>query len=84
MHSNGLRLIGCDGAENNPVLATLPPALKLSLEPGGAAEWIRSTFHYAAEEIAAGRPGSETVLAKLSERRCQLGSACRSVAAFAA
>jgi AraC-like DNA-binding protein len=59
--------IGCDGAESNPVLATLPPALKLSLEKGGAAEWIRSTFHYAAEEVAGGRPGSETVLAKLSE-----------------
>jgi AraC-like DNA-binding protein len=59
--------LGCDGAENNPVLSTLPPALKLSLDPGGAAEWIRSTFRYAAEEVAAGRPGSETVLAKLSE-----------------
>jgi transcriptional regulator GlxA family with amidase domain len=28
---------------------------------------MRSTFQYAAEEVAAGRPGSETVLAKLSE-----------------
>jgi AraC-like DNA-binding protein len=59
--------LGCDSAESNPVFATLPPVLKLSLEEGGAAEWIRSTFHYAAEEVAAGRPGSETVLAKLSE-----------------
>jgi AraC-like DNA-binding protein len=59
--------LGCDGAESNPVISTLPPALKLSLEPGGAAEWIRSTFQYAAGEVAAGRPGSETVLAKLSE-----------------
>jgi len=59
--------IGCDGAESNPLLATLPPALKLSLKKGSAAEWMRSTFHYAAEEVAAGRPGSETVLAKLSE-----------------
>jgi AraC-like DNA-binding protein len=59
--------LGCDGAEGNPVLATLPPVLKLSLEKGGAAEWIRSTFHYAVEEVAAGRPGSATVLAKLSE-----------------
>src|SRR5262249_8714822 len=31
------------------------------------AEWMRSTFQYAAEEVAAGRPGSATVLAKLSE-----------------
>jgi AraC-like DNA-binding protein len=59
--------LGCDNAESNPVIAALPPVLRLSLEEGGAAEWIRSTFQYAAEEVAAGRPGSETVLAKLSE-----------------
>jgi AraC-like DNA-binding protein len=59
--------LGCDNAESNPVISTLPPLLKLNFEQGGAAEWIRSTFQYAAEEISAGRPGSETVLAKLSE-----------------
>jgi AraC-like DNA-binding protein len=59
--------LGCDRVDGNPVLSTLPPLLKLDVEQGGAAEWIRSTFQYAAEEVAAGRPGSETVLAKLSE-----------------
>jgi AraC-like DNA-binding protein len=59
--------LGCDRAEGNPVLSTLPPLLKLDVEQSGGAEWIRSTFQYAAEEVAAGRPGSETVLAKLSE-----------------
>ena len=59
--------LGCGSAEGNPVLATLPTVLKLSIEEGGAVEWIRTTFHYAAQEISAGRPGSETVLAKLSE-----------------
>jgi AraC-like DNA-binding protein len=59
--------LGCASASGNPVLSTLPPLLKLNVEQGGAAEWIRSTFQYAAEEISAGRPGSETVLAKLSE-----------------
>ena len=59
--------LGCASAEGNPVLATLPPLLKLNVEQGGAAEWIRSTFQYAAEELSTGRPGSETVLAKLSE-----------------
>jgi len=59
--------LGCAGAEGNPVISTLPALLKLSVEPGGAAEWVRSTFQYAAEQIAAGHPGSETVLAKLSE-----------------
>src|SRR6185312_3777416 len=59
--------LGCDHAEGNPVLSTLPPLLKLGVGQSGAAEWVRSTFQYAAEEVAAGRPGSETVLAKLSE-----------------
>ncbi len=59
--------LGCASAEGNPVISTLPPLLKLNVEQGGAAEWIRSTFQYAAEEVSAGRPGSGTVLAKLSE-----------------
>jgi AraC-like DNA-binding protein len=59
--------LGCDSAEGNPVISTLPPLVLLNVKHGGAAEWIRSTFQYAAEEVAAGRPGSETVLAKLSE-----------------
>ena len=59
--------LGCDSAEGNPVISTLPSLLKLNLEQGGAAEWIRSTLQYAADEVSAGRPGSETVLAKLSE-----------------
>jgi AraC-like DNA-binding protein len=59
--------LGCDGAQGNPVISTLPAAMRLIVEESGAAEWIRSTFQYAADEVAAGRPGSETVLAKLSE-----------------
>jgi transcriptional regulator GlxA family with amidase domain len=59
--------LGCASAKGNPVISTLPPLLKLDVEQAGAAEWIRSTFQYAATEVAAGRPGSETVLAKLSE-----------------
>src|SRR6185437_10449159 len=59
--------LGCDTAKDNPVISTLPPLLKLNVEQAGAAEWIRSTFQYAATEVAAGRPGSQTVLAKLSE-----------------
>ncbi len=59
--------LGCSSAVGNPVISTLPSLLKLNVEKPGAAEWIRSTFQYAAEEISTGRPGSETVLAKLSE-----------------
>jgi AraC-like DNA-binding protein len=59
--------LGYSSAEGNPVISSLPPLLKLDVEHGGAAEWIRSTFQHAAEEFSAGRPGSETVLAKVSE-----------------
>lgn len=59
--------LGCDSADSNPVISTLPSVLKLDVKEGAGAEWIRSTFQYAADEVAAGRPGSETVLAKLSE-----------------
>jgi AraC-like DNA-binding protein len=59
--------LGCETAYANPVVATLPAQMTLNVEEAGPAEWIRSTFHYAASEVASGRPGSETVLAKLSE-----------------
>ena len=59
--------LGCDFAERNPVLMNLPRMLRIAVSGDGEGDWIRSTFTYAAQEIAAGRPGSETVLAKLSE-----------------
>jgi AraC-like DNA-binding protein len=59
--------LGCGSIEGNLLISTLPSALRLNIEEGSAAEWIRSTFQYAADEVATGRPGSETVLAKLSE-----------------
>ena len=59
--------LGYDGTHANPVLAMLPATIKLKVDDAGPAEWIRSTFQFAADELAAGRPGSETVLAKLSE-----------------
>ena len=59
--------LGCDRPNGNPLISSLPTLLKLDVKQAGAAEWIRSSFQYAAREIAAGRPGSETVLAKLSE-----------------
>jgi AraC-like DNA-binding protein len=59
--------LGCDSVPGNPVVATLPAVMILKVEEAGPAEWIRSTFQYAAQEVASGRPGSATVLAKLSE-----------------
>jgi AraC-like DNA-binding protein len=59
--------LGCASAEGNLVISSLPSLLKLDVAQDVGAEWIRSTFQFAAAEVAAGRPGSETVLAKLSE-----------------
>jgi len=59
--------LGCDRESGNAVVAMLPTVMKIGVEEIGPAEWIRTTLEYAAGEIALGRPGSETVLAKLSE-----------------
>jgi AraC-like DNA-binding protein len=59
--------LGCDAGPSSPVLAGLPDAMVLEVARVGPADWIRSTFQFAADEIAAGRVGSETVLAKISE-----------------
>ncbi|MEO1241117.1 MAG: AraC family transcriptional regulator [Pseudomonadota bacterium] len=59
--------LGSDDGKENPVIAALPQAFKLGVEEAGAAEWIRSSFQFAADAVAAGSPGSSTVLSKLSE-----------------
>ena len=59
--------LGCENAEANLLIASLPAMLKLDVARGVASDWIRSTFQFAAAEVSAGRPGSETVLARLSE-----------------
>ncbi len=59
--------LGAEDVRGNPILDTLPCVLKLSTRGGAYAEWICSTFRFAADEICQGRPGSEAALAKLSE-----------------
>jgi len=59
--------LGCDRLDDNPLAAALPPVLRFDARQGSAASWIKSSFEFAADEIAAGRAGSGTVLAKLSE-----------------
>lgn len=59
--------LGCSNLPNHPLLRSLPSVLRLDTRKGTAAEWIRISFEFAADEIAAGRAGSDMVLAKLSE-----------------
>jgi AraC-like DNA-binding protein len=70
-HGEGVRMVcgflGYAGGGNNPLISLLPPYLKLNFNDSGRAEWIRSTFQYAADEVDAGRFGTRAMLAKLSE-----------------
>ena len=59
--------LGAEQVTGNPVIAALPPALHLDGRPGSAGDWIRTSFHHAAEQIAAGRMGSEVMMSRLSE-----------------
>jgi AraC-like DNA-binding protein len=58
--------LGSD-APFSPLLSALPPMLKLDVRSTPSGAWMESSFRFAASEIAAGRPGSITVIAKLSE-----------------
>jgi hypothetical protein len=58
--------IGCE-AHRHPLLDALPRVLGLNLNGRRGADWVASSFRFAAREVAAARPGSATVLAKLSE-----------------
>lgn len=59
--------LGCDQLLANPLMSALPPMLVLRVDDTPSADWIRSTFQYAAHEAEAGRQGSAAVLAKLAE-----------------
>jgi AraC-like DNA-binding protein len=50
-----------------PLLATLPAAMKIDFAGLPSGEWIGRSFSFAAETLAAGDPGAATVLAKVSE-----------------
>lgn len=58
--------LGCDSIDGNPLIAALPAALKLNFNDNQASDWIRSTLQFASTQRAID-PGSETVLAKMSE-----------------
>lgn len=59
--------LGTEDIRGNPVAGALPSVLHLDVRDGSSAEWIQSTFHYAAERIAAGHMGSDAIMSKLSE-----------------
>jgi AraC-like DNA-binding protein/mannose-6-phosphate isomerase-like protein (cupin superfamily) len=61
---------------NDPLVGILPNVLKLDVSRGASADWIKSSFRFAALEMARGRVGSPSVLARLAE--CLFMEAVRS------
>jgi len=57
----------CDERLCGPMLESLPPMLRVPLSDGPAAAWLTGLLQAGTRESATPRPGSETVLAKLSE-----------------
>jgi AraC-like DNA-binding protein len=59
--------LACDKRLCRPVLDALPPMLRVPFGDDPTATWVRSLLRLGAQETSAPRPGSDTVLAKLSE-----------------
>lgn len=59
--------LACDKRLSRPVLDALPGMLRVPFGDDPAAAWLKSLLHLGAQETMARRPGSDTVLAKLSE-----------------
>ena len=58
--------LGCDARPFNPLLAALPPMLRVG-RPTDGSRGVTDLFSMALQEGGSSRPGGETVLAKLSE-----------------
>ncbi|MEO6600250.1 MAG: AraC family transcriptional regulator [Polyangiaceae bacterium] len=52
---------------NNPLLSVLPPVITLKGEVGKSILWLEPTLKFIACEAASGRPGSQTVIARLAD-----------------
>ena len=64
---------------NNPLLLSLPKALKIDMHRGASYDWIESSVRFAAGELAKGRLATSSVMSRLSE--CLLAEAIRHHAA---
>jgi AraC-like DNA-binding protein len=51
----------------NPLMATLPPVLKVNINEGASRDWIESSLRYGAHQLMEGHLASSSIMAKLSE-----------------
>lgn len=59
--------LACDPRLCRPILSALPKLMSVDLRKGGSGDWMERTIEHSLSESASGRPGSEALLAKLSE-----------------
>jgi AraC-like DNA-binding protein len=59
--------MACDPQLCRPILAGLPRVLKVSVRSGPSGQWLEDSIRRLVEEVGSHRPGSEALLAKLSE-----------------
>jgi AraC-like DNA-binding protein len=57
----------CDPVLCRPILAGLPPVLRVNIRADKSGHWLESSIMHLVDEAASGRVGSEVMLAKLSE-----------------
>lgn len=54
-------------AQLEPLLATLPPLLKLKVRDTPGGEWIAQSFRFGTQQLTNGDPGAATIMSKMSE-----------------
>jgi AraC-like DNA-binding protein len=59
--------MGCDPRLCRPILSGLPSLLKVNVRSGPSGQWLENSIRHMVEEASIQQPGSEAVLAKLSE-----------------
>jgi AraC-like DNA-binding protein len=59
--------MACDPLLSGPVLNGLPPVVKVNVRTDRSGQWLEQSILHLVDEAASGTPGSEAMLAKLSE-----------------
>ncbi len=59
--------MACDADMCRPILGGLPRVLKVNVRSGSSGRWLESSIGYLVDEVSSNQPGSEAMLAKVSE-----------------